>query len=138
MRRSTHYFRDKIRSYRQHSRSSLSPDQSRGRDPTSPAQSIDEQFSSMGLSDIDRESSVAPSEHLDESFVSYASTQKDLSSSSLNRSPEKTPRSNSNWSASHHTVRSKLSPVTTSPLTASSESLTVQNLRKLSAQDAER
>lgn len=110
MRRSTQYFREKIHKYRQHSRTSMSPD--RSRTPVGAGHSVDDHLSySVGPSDIERDSFVAPSEQLDESFPSYTSVGRgNTSGSSLNRSPDKPMRPN--WS----TPQFKKSPMSASPL----------------------
>lgn len=145
MRRSTQYYREKIHKYRQHSRASLSPDRIRTRDTVSPVPSVDgtgvgcivgeqSSFFSVGPSDVDRESSVAPSEHLEES-PSYTPVVGGRSaSSSTLRSNDKTPSSN----RSTPQARSEKSPNNLSPLTATNDSLTAKNLKKLSAGDPER
>ena len=137
MRRSTHYYREKIHKYRQRSRASPSPDLNLERDADGIriSQSMDEQLSySIGMSDFDRESSMAPSEQMDELYHASSPVKKDSSTATpLTNSPEKTPQSKSmpSWKRT-----SKGSPMSASPLTTNaSESLTVQNL---SSHDTER
>lgn len=112
MRRSTQYYREKIHKYRQHSRASMSPDRSRTLGGT--GHSIDEHLSySVGPSDIERDSSMAPSEHFDESFPTYSSVGRgNTSGSSIIRSPDRPMRSN--WS----TPQSKKSPMSAFPMAA--------------------
>lgn len=141
MRRSTEYYREKIHKYRQHCRASTSPDR-HSRAPSLDGAAgmgpgMDEQYSfTAGLSDADRESSVAPSEHLDETLSAsgYTPGKRDTSGSSLGGSPDKTPRS-------HHRTplsASKRSPMSASPMSALSDSFTTNNLKKLSVQHPER
>ena len=139
MRRSTHYYRDKIRRYREHSRNTPSPDQNQEqeRETTSPVpsdgtgvnQSMDEQSSSIPASDIERDSEIAPSEQLEDSLPS---TQKDLSTTT--RSPNKTQRSNKSIS---YTVSKEIT-LSPSSLPTASEPPSVKNLKKLSSKDMER
>lgn len=82
MRRSTQYYREKIHKYGQQSRASESPD--RSRTPVG---------ASYVLSDIERESSVAPSEQLEESLPTY--TRGSTASESTVRSNLSTPQSKS-------------------------------------------
>ena len=86
MRRSTQYYREKIHKYGQQSRASESPD--RSRTPVGASYGRDDH-----LSDVERESSVAPSEQLDESFPTY--TRGSMASGSSVRSNLSTPQSKS-------------------------------------------
>ena len=141
MRRDTQYYRKKIHRYRQHSRASVSPDRSRPRDPFSPVPSLDrtgrgrgtdDNSFSVGPSDVERDSSVAPSEHLEDSFPTYTPVR---SGEVTLRSPDLS--SNRSTPASRVVTRS---PNTLSPMTATAatDSLTVKNLKKLSTTDPER
>ena len=148
MHRSTQYYREKIQRYRQHSRASVSPDRSsRAHDAFSPAPSLDRtrgvdenisSFSMNGQSDMDRDSSVAPSEHLEDSFPSYTpvrSGEVSLASlrstePSLARSPVIAPPLPQREGGG--SVRSATS---LSPLTAT---VGVESLTKASSRDSER
>lgn len=148
MRRSTQFYRHKIHKYRHHAKDAT-PTLEQSQDGHEAQLSLDGSRMSSGVeenlsysavfSDADRESSVAPSEHLDDSFPAYTPFKADHSSS-VTEALEKTRSSSKTTPISSWTQQglSRRSQISVSPLTAASESVTEKSLKKSSAQDLTR